>query len=191
MKYNLKCILAVLLSTQLLLCSCANKPMINNSQSAVSEDSFELNTFNYKDQLSIYTDQVLDAINTQDRNALYDAFCPKVREEYSELANDIDKAFEFLGGEIQTYEKPELLSEGETFGGGHTSRLTGESTAYEVTTQNDVYKVFIGIVLVCDEKPSEVGIQNIKIYNLKYDIDDENRAENMVSIGDFWGSWYG
>ncbi|EGC04456.1 hypothetical protein CUS_4752 [Ruminococcus albus 8] len=57
-------------------------------------------------------------------------------------------------------------------------------------TKNDVYKIYFGIVLICDDDPSEVGIQKIKVYNSKYDFDDPNKEENMVSIGELLGSWY-
>lgn len=111
-------------------------------------------------------------------------------EEKLKLDKDIQNCFSFLGDEVLSYGNVETHTLGSTSGIGHISRLTGEATVYEVKTKNDVYKIYIGIVLICDDDPSEVGIQKIKVYNSKYDFDDPNKEENMVSIGEFLGSWY-
>ena len=82
-------------------------------------------------------------------------------EEKLKLDKDIQNCFSFLGDEVLSYGNVETHTLGSTSGIGHISRLTGEATVYEVKTKNDVYKIYIGIVLICDDEKSKYIILNM------------------------------
>jgi len=162
------------------------------SSSASNDDNIKNRKISHKymkSALDDYAAEVMRCLTDCDADGLKSIFTDSSIEKL-ELDKDIQNCFSFLGDEVLSYGNVETHTLGSTSGIGHISRLTGEATVYEVKTKNDVYKIYIGIVLICDDDPSEVGIQKIKVYNSKYDFDDPNKEDNMVSIGEFLGSWY-
>lgn len=143
----------------------------------------------YQSVIEEYAEKTINCFVNKDTDGLISLFSNMSNEEFP-LYEEIEKSYDFLGGDIISFGETESHTGGSTFGGGHTSRQTGTSYVYEVKTDKDEFEIFIGCVIVNDNDTSQVGIQKIKIKNSQYDLNDPNKEENMVSIGEFLGSWY-
>ena len=166
------------------------------SSSEITEESSMVNELKtrkikrgYRSVIDEYAENTMEYLVNKDTEGLKTLFSDMSNENYS-LGDEIDRAYDFLGGDIISFGEIESHTGGSTFGGGHTSRQTGTSYIYEVKTDKDEFEIFIGCVIINDDDISQVGIQNIKIKNSSFDINDPDREENMVSIGKFLGSWY-
>ena len=167
------------------------------SSSEITEESSMVNELKtrkikrgYRSVIDEYAENTMEYLVNKDTEGLKTLFSDMSNENYS-LGDEIDRAYDFLGGDIISFGEIESHTGGSTFGGGHTSRQTGTSYIYEVKTDKDEFEIFIGCVIINDDDISQVGIQNIKIKNSSFEINDPDREENMVSIGKFLGSWYG
>ncbi|ADU21288.1 DUF5104 domain-containing protein [Ruminococcus albus] len=174
-----------------------NQSIESNEESNYTEDNNIGNdlktrkiTHGYKRVIDEYAEKAMACFVSKDTEGLLSLFSDMSNENYS-LGDEIDRAYDFLGGDIISFGEIESHTGGSTFGGGHTSRQTGTSYIYEVKTDKDEFEIFIGCVIINDDDISQVGIQNIKIKNSSFDINDPDKEENMVSIGEFLGSWYG
>lgn len=143
----------------------------------------------YQSVIEEYAEKTMECFVNKDTDGLISLFSDMSNEEFP-LYEEIEKSYDFLGGDIISFGETESHTGGSTFGGGHTSRQTGTTNVYEVKTDKDEFEIFIGCVIINDDDISQVGIQNIKIKNSSFDINDPNKEENMVSIGEFLGSWY-
>ena len=172
-----------------------NQGIESNRESNYTEDNIGNDlktrkiTHGYKRVIDDYAEKTMDCFVNKDTDGLISLFSDMSNEKYS-LSDEIDKAYDFLGGDIISFGEIESHTGSSTFGGGHTSRQTGTTNVYEVITDKDEFEIFIGCVIINDDDISQVGIQNIKIKNSSFDINDPNKEENMVSIGEFLGSWY-
>ena len=110
--------------------------------------------------------------------------------EKIDLDTEIEKAYDFLDGDIISFGEIKSHTGAASLEGGDYTRLTGSSYIYQIKTEKDEFKIYIGCVIINEEDSSQIGIHNIKIKNSKYDIDDPNNKENMLSIGEFGDSWY-
>ena len=62
--------------------------------------------FNTRDKMNLQTaDKIVECINKQDVNGLYNLFSEEVRNNDKTLKEDIEKIYHYLNGKVESYEK--------------------------------------------------------------------------------------
>lgn len=146
--------------------------MLFSSTSCIGE-SFEM-----QEEIKDTAGKVMEYIANEDADSLFNMFSPYIKENRKdETMNEIEKAFEYIDGEIVSYEY-----RGE--GGGGKSKRDGKIVLYRcypefgevITDTGTEYIVSITHYHIWDEKPEWEGVGKIVIY-------EEDDVECGIVIG--------
>jgi len=111
--------------------------------------------------------QIVESIRNQDKEALKDMFSEKAWKENDDISNDIDYLFDFIHGEIESWERtggPGVFDGNNDDGSG---RIWKEIRAtYDIKTSEQEYHVSIQIITKHSRIPSLVGLSSICIINV-------------------------
>ena len=110
-------------------------------------------------------EQLLSTIVDKDREALKSLFSKKVLEEFDDIDSGIDMLFEYLHGNIDSWERDGLS-------GGNTRR-EGKITTMNrfniiINTDKDVYEIFVMDYYTDTINPDNEGIYMLKVYKSSY-----------------------
>ena len=118
--------------------------------------------FNTRDKMNMQiADSIVDCINKQDVEGMYNLFSEEVRINDKTLKNDIEKIYHYLNGQIETYEKWAV---------GNTTDIEKEknSTTYRskfiIKINNVSYFMYYDYTVKNDFYPEKVGLLFVKIF---------------------------
>lgn len=128
---------------------------------------------------------IMKCFINQDKETLKSFFSEYVIDNYADIDTQIDEAFDFIDGEIVSYDEP-------------FSRATGpmDEKSYGATTDNIItdkgtkYRIIFAGMLTDDENPDYVGVNSIKIINLtqadlpETDDTQEEAEPHIIYIGE-------
>lgn len=139
------------------------------------------------DHLAIeHQSKIMDCFINKDAETIKSLLSEYIIKKYSNIDEQIDKAFNFLDGEIVSYDKPFPsacgASEQKDYGATTRHIITDKGTEYEIT-----FKGWYSY----DKEPEKVGItsidvENVTIWNqLKSDnqLSDNNEDKWLLYIG--------
>lgn len=147
---NKKIILLIFLVNIFLLSSCS----IGGSKTAM------LNKENDDKKADARLDQVIEAIQNQDKEALRSMFSKQALDEAQDLDGSMDYLFKLFQGEVKSKKRDGLLAS-ETINYGHNTKEV--KSAYTVETDKQKYIFFF---LECTEdtdNPDNVGLYTLRV----------------------------
>ena len=111
--------------------------------------------------------EIMECFINKDKETLKSFFSEYVINKYPDIDSQIDEAFNFLDGEIGSYDEPDSSASGpsdrKSYGGTTLNILTDKETEYRIS--------FTGWLSNC-EQPDKVGIIRVKIANMTGEYDD-------------------
>ena len=104
---------------------------------------------------------IMKCFINQDKETLKSYFSKYVIENYTNIDTQIEEAFDFIDGEIVSYDDPFSRAAGpsdeKSYGADTNNIMTDKGTEYRI--------IFAG--MLCDkENPDYVGVNSIKVINL-------------------------
>lgn len=139
-------------------------------------------------RLKEYGEEIFAAFQNHDPEKIKSLFTENQQKNYKNFDNEIDKAFEFIEGDIEGYEAIRFGTVGESSRDGKTVRKTAYVEITGIKAGNETYSIYGNIMLVYAKDTSLEGLQRIQIKNSKYHIDRNNirwtDEENIRFIGD-------
>ncbi|MCL2108338.1 MAG: DUF5104 domain-containing protein [Oscillospiraceae bacterium] len=112
---------------------------------------------------------IIDCFIAQDEQALY-ALLNRAGQayhgnEFYSTKDQIKEAFDFIDGEIISYELPTSTGSGEAaYGGGRTTYEDMSPIIKEVATDTGkVYQIHFYYIFICEDNPSEEGLRSISV----------------------------
>ncbi|MBD5082314.1 MAG: DUF5104 domain-containing protein [Ruminococcaceae bacterium] len=129
--------------------------------------------------------EIMECFVKKDGETLKSFFSEYINENYSDIDVQIKTAFDFLDGEIISYDEPFSSALGnldEKYYGGDTRNI--------ITDKDTEYRIIFHSYLTNDKEPKKVGISCITIINmtegakLPHDASESDRNETRVYIGE-------
>lgn len=128
---------------------------------------------------------IMQCFINKDKGTLKSYFSEYVIDNHTDIDTQIDEAFDFIDGEIVSYDEPFARttrnSERQSYGATTENIITDKGTEYWI--------VFAG-TLTDDENPDYVGVNSIKIINLtqadlpETDDTQEEAEPHIIYIGE-------
>jgi len=106
-------------------------------------------------------EQVIEAIGNRDKNALQAMFSQQALAEAEELDERMDYLFDFIQGEIQSWEEIVAGATSESISQGH--KFKKSRSWYTVTTDKEEYLFFLLEYPVDTEHPENVGLYMLQV----------------------------
>ena len=127
--------------------------------------------------------EIMECFINKDKETLKGFFSEYVINKYPDIDSQIDEAFNFIDGEIVSYDEPNSSASGpsdrKSYGGDTRNILTIKNTEYRI--------VFRGR-LTSDNEPEKTGVRCITVINMtesnKYANSDSKKEECKIYIGD-------
>lgn len=142
--------------------------------------------------LNYYGQTTIDAFMNNDIETLKNIFCKNVSDSH-DLKGEIQNAFDFIDGNIISYEKINSEETGGTRRDGETIRRTGFSDIIGIKTDSGKsYEILLLCVLEYSEDISHVGVQDISVYEVNYTSENYLSYDiiNKITVGGVLnGSW--
>ena len=129
--------------------------------------------------------EIMECFINKDGETLKSFFCEYVMENYPDIDTQIDKALNFLDGEIVSYDEPfpsALGSFDQKYYGGDTSNI--------ITDKGTEYRIIFHGYLTNDKEPKKIGITCITVINmtegakLPHNAPEVERNKTRVYIGE-------
>ncbi len=112
---------------------------------------------------------VYSAFRDRDTEELEDMFCEKAAKD-QDLRMEIESIFDFIDGNIISYEKFFCSGESTSVEDGKTIRLNGEPNLMNVKTDSGaLYRIQFSDILIYDADPTWVGIAEIAVTRIEND----------------------
>lgn len=105
-------------------------------------------------------EQIVSAIKDKDREALKSLFSKKALDEADDFVGGADSLFNFIQGDIESWERDGFASD-ESMGGGKRSWMI--RFGFTVKTDKDVYRVFIIDYNVDTINPDNQGVYMLEL----------------------------
>ncbi|MBO5449119.1 MAG: DUF5104 domain-containing protein [Ruminococcus sp.] len=162
--------------------------------SACSNDISEISksSFNKNIGLNDYGQTTIDAFINDDIETIKNIFCKNVSDSHN-LNDEIQNAFDFIDGNIISYEKINSEETGGTRRDGETIRRTGFSDIVGIKTDSGKsYEILLLCVLEYSEDVSHIGVQDISVYEVNYTSENYLSYDiiNKITVGGVLdGSW--
>jgi len=130
----------------------------------------------------------MDAIITEDKNALEAMMCKNIKQYVPDLHGEIQKLFDAVDGEVIDYAlqfggpiSVERRSDGR--------QISQRAISVNFSTSEGNYVLAVNWEIVCNFAPEETGIRYIILYSGSLsDPDKVKLAEIMATEG--WGGWH-
>ncbi len=120
---------------------------------------------------------IVESINEQDSTAIKNLLSSYLLANVKDIDSSIDEMFEFIDGEIVSYDKP--------FGsecGSFEKKDTGAKIQSFVTDKGTEYYIGTNQWYRYDEHPEQVGIYNITVKNLSMLSDDPESTDAIFRL---------
>ena len=160
----------ILFGLSLMLCGCASSSSTYVSPETVVRKQIEI---------------ILQAVIDRDEKAIEELFCPYVREHDEQLQEEIIGMFDFIDGDIVSYDEPEIYRNGGTMTplDGYVERSFGFDVTNIYTSTGKVYSLGHDVYLVFKEKSDYVGVYDITVFDkTPYDSEDDCSEETEYWI---------
>ena len=136
------------------------------------------------DQLAVERQtEIMECFISKDAETIKSFFSEYVIETYPDIDTQIDEAFNFLDGEIVSYDEPSSRASGSS-----ERKSYGALTMNIITDKETKYVVDFMGQLTNDENPERIGVRCITVINMtendKYENKDPKKEECKVYIGD-------
>lgn len=109
-------------------------------------------------------EQVVTAINGQDKEALKEMFSKQVLDEAEDLDGRIDYLFEFIQGDIVSWAREAGNVDSSS---NYGIRQTDSKYEFSIKTEQSEYMIFIFEVTENTEYPENVGLYMLQVYEPK------------------------
>ena len=127
---------------------------------------------------------ILQAVIDKDVNTIEELFCPYIKEHDEQLQEEITALFEFIDGDIISYDEPEVSRGGGTMAGleGYV-KMSMSARINVYTSTGKMYQLGYGAYPVYKEKPDYVGVTNMVVYDEgKYNRENGYPEEEIYRI---------
>lgn len=104
--------------------------------------------------------QIMECFVTKDKETLKSFFCEYLSSS-SSLDSPIEKALNFIDGDIISYDEPFSSAVGNSEKKGY-----GAHTTNIITTKGTEYKIVFDGWFTNDEEPERIGVTRIKVINM-------------------------
>lgn len=138
------------------------------------------------DQLAVERQtEIMDCFINKDAETIKSFFSEYVIETYPDIDTQIDKAFNFLDGEIVSYDEPFSSASGSK-----DRKAYGADTRNIITDKGTEYRIIFHGRLTNDKEPQKIGISCITVINitegakLPHDAPDSDRNKTRAYIGE-------
>lgn len=130
-------------------------------------------------------EEILNNIQGRDADSLKEMFCERTKKTY-DLDKEIAQAFEFIDGEIISYDKPDKGSQSKSTTPQETTELSFGGHIDNIKTDTGKnYKIEFYYNHICAEDEEYVGIEFIDIIDEDtYDPETGYPDEGILWIGD-------
>ena len=126
--------------------------------------------------------KVVDLINANDTEGLIALFSETAKGNEN-LVSQIEEMYDYIGGEIVSYDEYIQISGGETRKDGKITVQTYSPTIKNAKTQNGAsYQIYISFIGIYLDVPQQEGVEFIRIS--KIDSNDEIIDGEEVIVGD-------
>ena len=129
--------------------------------------------------------EIMECFINKDGETLESFLCEYVMEKYSNIDKQIDKALNFLDGEIVSYDEPFPSALG-----GFDHKYYGGDTRNIITDKGTEYRIIFDGYLTNDKEPEKIGITCITVINmtegakLPNDAPEAERNKTRAYIGE-------
>ena len=129
--------------------------------------------------------EIMDCFINKDAETIKSFFSEYVIETYPDIDTQIDKAFNFLDGEIVSYDEPFSSASGSK-----DRKAYGADTRNIITDKGTEYRIIFHGRLTNDKEPQKIGISCITVINitegakLPHDAPDSDRNKTRAYIGE-------
>ena len=127
---------------------------------------------------TMQSEQIIKYFIDHDMDSLKNMFSDRVKKVH-DLDREISKAFDYIGGEIISYDDPhgtESYKESRE-GQGYTKRYLGGDIKDIETSTGKIYLISFSSIDIFQQDESMVGISSISVYNENFE---------SVDIGESW-----
>jgi len=178
-----KIIVLLLLINVLFLSSCSFGDIIrkdaNNSHNDKSEGGDRMEMLN-KDADDKKADerlkQIIDAINSEDKESLKSMFSKQALDEVEDLDQNMDYLFDIFYGQVKSMESDGILvSESNDYG----NDIKEVKSFYSVETDKQKYLFFILECTVNTEQPDSIGIYSLRVIKAE---DEETQYDSWQKM---------
>lgn len=153
--------IAFILSIALMLYSCSSGSIANTDDRTIINNKFE---------------EVLTAIQTEDKKMLISLFSEETRENVENLEQAAEELFKYFNGDVEEYDdRGTLLTDDSKDYGKVSKEIDG---TFDVKTTECEYRFTIKYISIDELNANNIGIQSL--YIIKAD-DDTNK------INAYWG----
>jgi len=125
--------------------------------------------------------EIIEIINNRDKEALKNIFSEKALDEAIDLDEQIDYLFDFINGEIISWES--IVRGAGTNSINRGERVKTSSSRYYINTNSQKYFIYFREYLINTKEPKSVGVYLLQI------IEAENKEERYN--GDPKNEWFG
>lgn len=126
--------------------------------------------------------EIMACFINKDAETIKSFFSEYVIETHPDIDSQIDEAFNFLDGEIVSYDEPFTRASGS-----YNRKSYGACTMNIITDKETEYRIDFMGQLTNDENPERIGVRCITIINMtesnKYANNDPKKEECKVYIG--------
>lgn len=128
------------------------------------------------------SETIIEGIKNKDATSIESMFCSYARENDSQLIDKIEKIFEFIEGEIISYDEPSPSpASGESVEGeGFVKRDKSGSISNICTSNGKKYRIVHGTYLVWKEHPEYEGVAEIKVIDVDRYTEENNFPKDAV-----------
>ena len=125
-------------------------------------------------------EQILEALENEDRDALREMFSKNARDEASDFDESMDCLFKYFTGNIESWER--------TGSGGSTSSHLGDRSVlqrsyYNVATDEAEYRFFTVEYLENTIEPDSLGLYTLRVISAKDEAKQSANSRNMNKAG--------
>lgn len=123
---------------------------------------------------------IIECFINKDKETLKSYYSKYVIENYTNIDTQIDEAFDFIDGEIVSYDEP-FPSEC----GGMEKKSYGAQTQNIITDKGTEYKISFEGWLTNEEEPEKVGVSYIRVIDMtgSYDSSKTDKENGILWIG--------
>ena len=134
------------------------------------------------DQLAVERQtEIMDCFINKDAETIKSFFSEYVIETYPDIDTQIDKAFNFLDGEIISYDEPFSSASGSK-----DRKAYGADTRNIITDKGTEYKISFKGWLTNSKETNKVGVICIKVIDMtdEYDYSKNEKENGILYIGE-------
>ena len=119
---------------------------------------------------------VLQYIQERNTDAIYDMLCKKLQETPN-IKEQIEQTFDFIEGDVISYENGYISGDGKWSDDGKTKMDLGRSCKSIKTTSGNLYHLGLSYYDKNDFEPELIGIYHIYLYEM---VQDNSNSEHYL-----------